>query len=486
VKKIGIAVLGLIVVFIAVLMVNTMMFSTRQVNVAPIDPVGVDSQAAAARLSQALQIKTISHKDPAQDDLSRFIAFRDFLEENYPLAHQNLKQEVINDYSLLYTWTGSDPALKPVLLNAHMDVVPIEPGTESNWNYDAFSGAIEEGYIWGRGAIDMKSTLTAIMEAVEGNLEKGFSPKRTVYLSMGHDEELGGGKGAAQIAAHLKQKGIQLAYTIDEGMPILDETLSPVKQKTAIIGVAEKGYMTLKITAKAKGGHSSMPPLQTTLGILSRAIVALEDNQMQASYSGAAKLLFDYLGPEMPFVNKMLFANDWLFESIIVGQLEKIGVMNAALRTTTAPTVIEGGVKENVLPSQAHVLVNFRILPGNTPDDVLAHAKQVIDDPAVEVTAYTAGRMPSPVASVEAPGFKLMQKTTGEVFKDTLVAPGLLIAGTDTKHFVGISDNSYRHYPIVLGAQDTSMIHGTNERIAVDAYVKMIQYFARLLENISL
>ena len=485
-KKLVLSVMGLIVVFIVVLIVNTMMFSTRQVNVDPITPAAVDSTAAASRLSQALQIKTISHKDPAQDDPSKFIEFREFLEKNFPLVHQNLKHEVINDYSLLYTWKGRDPSLKPILLNAHMDVVPIEPGTESNWNYDAFSGAIEDGYVWGRGALDMKSTLTAIMEAVEGNLKKGVTPKRTVYLSMGHDEELGGANGAGQIAAHLKSNGIRLEYTIDEGMPILDHTLSPVKQTTALIGVAEKGYMTLKITAETKGGHSSMPPLQTTLGILSKAIVALEENQMPASYSGAVKLLFDYLGPEMPFVQKMLFANDWFFESVIVGQLEKIGVMNASMRTTTAPTVIEGGVKENVLPSQAHVLVNFRILPGNTPDDVLAHARQVIDDPDVKITAHTAGRMPSPVASVEAPGFKLMQKTTNEVFPDTLVAPGLMIAGTDTKHFVGISDNSYRHYPIVFGAQDTSMIHGTNERIAVDAYVKMIQYFARLFENISM
>ena len=485
-KKILTIVLGLIVVLIMVLVVNTMMFSSRQVAVDPITPAVVDSEEVVTRLSQALQIKTISHNDPAQNDMSKLIEFRDFLEKSFPLVHQKLQREVINDYSLLYKWQGSDPSLKPVLLNAHMDVVPVEPGTESNWKYDAFSGAIEKGYIWGRGAIDMKSTLTAIMEAVEGNLKKGFSPKRTLYLSIGHDEELGGENGARQIAAHLKQNGVGLLYTIDEGMPILDETLSPIKQKTAIIGVAEKGYITLKISAKTKGGHSSMPPLQTTLGILSKAIVALEENQMQASYKGLAKLLFDYLGPEMSFVKKMLFANDWLFESLIIGQLEKITVMNASLRTTTAPTVIEGGVKENVLPSQAHVLVNFRIKPGNTPDDVLAHAKKVINDPAVEIVATSAGRIPSPVASVDAIGFKLMQKTTNEIFEGTLVAPGLMIAGTDTKHFVGISDNSYRHYPIVFGAQDTRLVHGTNERITVEAYVKMIQYFARLMENISL
>ncbi len=485
-KKLLKIILGLIVILIVILVVNTMMFTSKQEVVTSVTPVDIDSQAVSARLSQALQIRTISHQDPSLFDTSRVIEFHKFLEKAYPLVHQKLEREVINDFSLLYKWQGSDASLKPVLLNAHIDVVPIEPGTESKWKYSPFSGAVEEGYIWGRGAIDMKSTLMAIIEAAEMNLRKGLSPKRTIYLSFGHDEEVGGENGAKKIVTHLKEKGVQLEFSVDEGMPILDKTLSPVKRQTAIIAVAEKGYTTLKIIARAKGGHSSMPPLKTTLGMLGKAIAALEDNQMPASYEGPAKLLFDYLGPEMPFVQKMLFANNWLFESVIIGQLEKVGVMNATLRTTTAPTMIEGGVKENVLPSQAHVLVNFRIRPGNTPDDVVAHAKKVINNPAVEVTVHrNRGTMPSPVASVDAIGFKLMQKTIGQVFEDTLVAPGLLVAGTDSKHFVTIADNSYRHFPIVFTAKDTSLIHGTNERIGVDAYVKLIQYNVRLMENIG-
>ena len=486
-RKLLMIILGVLVVLIFVLMFNTLTFTSKQESAGTVDHIDVDSKAVLSRLSQALQIPTISHQDSTKFDTSKIIEFHQFLEKNYPLVHQKLEREIINDYSLLYKWPGSDPSLKPVAILAHIDVVPIEPGTESKWKYDPFSGAVAEGYVWGRGAIDMKSTLTAIMEAAEENLKQGFAPRRTLYFAFGHDEELGGPNGAKHIAEHLKSKGVRIDFTVDEGMPILNEQLSPIKRPTAIIAVAEKGYITLKITAKGKGGHSSMPPLKTTLGTLARAITALEDNQMPASYAGPAKLLFDYIGPEMPFVKKLLFANSWLFESVIISQLEKITFMNASLRTTTAPTIIKGGIKENVLPSQAYALVNFRIRPGNTPDDVIAHAIKVIDNPAVEVAIHgRKGTFPSPIASVDAIGFKLIQKTIGETFKDTFVAPGLMVAGSDTKHYVAISDNNYRHYPIVFGPNDPKLIHGTNERIAVTSYIKMIQYYARLIKSVSM
>lgn len=485
-KKLMKAILGIIILLIVVLIFNTMMFTSKQETARPVKLIDVDANKVSMRLSQALQIPTTSYQETSKFDTTKFVEFRQLLEKNYPLVHQNIELKVINDYSLLYKWPGSDTSLKPVIFMAHIDVVPVEPGTESGWTYEPFSGAIKEGFIWGRGALDMKSTLVAILEAAEENLKQGLSPKRTMYLAFGHDEEIGGKNGAKKIVDYLKKHGVKIAFTIDEGMPILDKNLSPAKQLTAIIGLAEKGYITLKITAKGKGGHSSMPPLETTLGIIAKAITALEKNQMPASYSGPIKLLFDYIGPEMPFIQKMLFANHWLFERFIISRLEKITSMNALIRTTMAPTVIQGGVKENVLPSQAHVLVNFRIRPGNTPDDVVAHAKKVISNPAVDVSVHgRTGSMPSPVASVDAIGFKTIQKTISEVFENTIVAPGLLVAGTDTKHYMSISDNNYRFLPLIFDPEDSKRIHGINERIAVDNYVKMIQYNARLMENVS-
>jgi len=204
------------------------------------------------------------------------------------------------------------------------------------------------------------------------------------------------------------------------------------------------------------------------------------------TFSGPAKLLFEYLGPEMPLIQKVLFANLWVFEGVVIKQLEKINSMNAMLRTTTAPTMISGGIKENVLPSQASAMVNFRLLPGDTVEDVVAHAKNVIADSTVEINIKDEkGLNPSPISSIDDFGFKEIEQCIRQIFKDTLVAPGLVIAGTDTKHYTSISDANYRFSPMILGEDDTKRIHGTNERIGINNYVKMIKYYAHFIKSTS-
>jgi len=485
-KKILWVGLALVAVFVLVLAFNTVTYTSKQVAVPVVETIDVDEAAVCIRLSQSVRLPTISHQDSSNFDPAPFLGFRKLLETNYPRAHQALERRIINDYSLLYEWRGGDSTLKPAVIIAHIDVVPVEPGTEPEWDHAPFGGEIADGYIWGRGAMDMKSTLISVMEAVEALLHYGFAPQRTIYLAFGHDEEIGGANGAAQIAAHLNERGVHVAFTIDEGMAIVSAEMSPAKRPTGIIGIAEKGYVTLRLTAKGQGGHSSMPPSSTTLGILARAIVALEKYQMPASFSGPIELFFDSLGPEMPTIQKALFANRWVFEGMLVGQLEEVGIMNALLRTTTAATMISGGVKENVLPSQAHAYVNFRLLPGDTVDDVVAHANDVIANADVVVSIHRDVSIEaSPVASADAFGFHAIEKSIREVFEDTLVAPGMVLGGTDTKHFVPISDNSYRFFPLIVGSTDMVRIHGTNERVSIDNYVKMIKFHAQFIRNVS-
>ncbi len=484
-KLIKILLLGLSI-FIGIVIFNTVRFTSRQVSVTNIETINVDEDAVLQRLSQAIQLPTISYEEKHKFKAQPFIQFHELLEQNYPKIHQVLEREFINSYSVLYKWPGSDPTLKPVLFLSHMDVVPVEPGTEKDWTYPAYSGKVADGFVWGRGALDMKSTLIGIMEAVEMLLKSDFSPRQTIYLAFGHDEEIGGINGAHQIADHLKQNGVQLAYTLDEGMAILGPDLSPTKNISAIIGLAEKGFVTLKITAKAKGGHSSMPPSKSSIGLLSKAITRLENNRMPASIKGPVKLMFNQMGPEMPFVQKVLFANQWVFEGLLVSQLQKISSLNAMLRTTTAPTVISGGVKDNVLPAQAYALVNFRILPGDTIEDVVAHAKAVINEPnvSVEIPEHHASN-PSPVSSDKSIGYRLISQSIKGIFGDILIVPGLVLAGTDSKHYSAISDNSYRFHPLIYAPKDTARIHGTNERVAIDNYIKMIQFYNLLIHNIS-
>ncbi len=485
-KKILLTLLGAVAILLTIIIIKTLTFNSSQPSVAAVAPLSLEKENSVARLSKALQIKSVSHGDPARFDPAPFLEFQEMLEQSFPNVHQTLERKVINTYSLLYKWPGSDPALKPIVLLAHFDVVPVEPGTEEKWKHDAFSGEVADGYVWGRGAIDMKGVLMSIMEATEAVIKTGYTPKRTVYLAFGHDEEIGGPNGARKIVEYLKQQNVQLAFTLDEGMMILDKTLSPTKKQLAVIGLAEKGFVTLELTAKGLGGHSSMPPPETTLGTLSRAVLALEDNQMPSSLTGAAGHFFDTIARDMPFVQKMMFANLWLFEGILLDQLVKNKVTSAMVRTTTAPTIIKGGVKENVLPSHAQALVNFRILPGDKVEDVIKHADEVINDPNIEISKYKGrGTSPSPVAAVNSKSFDLIRKTVHQVFPGVSSTPGLVIAGTDTKHYIQISDNNYRFAPITIGAADVSLIHGTDERIQVSAYLNMIQYHARLIKNAS-
>ncbi len=229
-----------------------------------------------------------------------------------------------------------------------------------------------------------------------------------------------------------------------------------------------------------------MPPPKSTLGILSRAVFRLEQMQMPASLSGVGGLLFDSIGPDMPILQKALFANRWLFGKLILSQLAIRKATNAMIRTTTAPTIIHGGVKENVLPTQAYALVNFRILPGDTVDKVVEHAEQTVDDPHIKISLHgKSNGNPSPISSTESLGFMAIKKTIQQLFPGTSVAPGLVLAGTDSKHYVQVADNCYRFAPVIFGPEDPARIHGTNERVEINGYIKSIQYYIQLMQTVG-
>jgi carboxypeptidase PM20D1 len=482
-RALGLAVLALALAA-AIMVARALSLESMQIEVSPAETLDVDEQAAAMRFAETLKLRTISFQDPQDFDAAPFRALHAYLERTYPLVHRTLDREIVADYSLLYRWQGSDRTLEPILLMSHLDVVPVEPGTEERWTHPPFGGVVADGFVWGRGALDNKASTTAPLEAIEALLAGGFAPRRTIYLAFGHDEEVGGGQGAASIVALLEDRGVRLAYTVDEGMAIVEGMTPGIEQPTAIIGLAEKGYVSLRLIAHGEGGHSSAPPAEPTIGTLSRAVAALEASPMPARLDGAIGAMFEFLAPEMSFGPRLLFANRWLAEGLITGRMEQSAAGNAMLRTTTAPTIIRGGVKENVLPSEAHAVVNFRILPGDTVEDVLAHAREVIDDPAVTIeTSGSIGADASRVSSIDGPGFEAVSRSVREVFPGVLVAPGLVIGGTDSRHFRGISENGYRFIPWQLTPEDFGRIHGTNERIGVTNYADVIRYYGQLIRN---
>lgn len=475
----GLALLALVAVLLGKALTN----GTRQVVVDPAEGVPVDEASAAAHLARAITFKTISHQDAPQD-AAAFQGLHAALQEMYPKAHQALTREVVGDHSLLFTWKGKDPSKPGVLLMAHMDVVPIETDTESQWEKPPFDGVIDGGFVWGRGAMDFKDGVVGLLEAAEALLGQGHAPERTVYLAFGHDEEIGGKKGAAAISDLLASRGVKLAYVLDEGMFITEGILKGVNAPVALIGLAEKGYVSLDITVEAEGGHSSVPPRPTAIGLLAEALARLEKNPMPARIEGPSRALFDTLAPEMPFGNKLILSNLWLLSPVAKMVLSGNPATNALLRTTTAPTMLEGSVKENVLPARARAVVNFRILPGDTIQSVVDHVKRAVADERVQVTPREGNMQePSPVSPADGPGFRSIERTIRQVFPGAVVAPSLVLGATDSRHYQKLADGVYRFSPLRMGDTDRPRFHGVNERISTKNFAECVRFYAQLIKN---
>jgi len=481
------ALLGVVVLALALAVgAKTLLTTSKQLAVAAASPVRVDAAAVAARLGAAVRFKTIASVDDVDANAAEFTGLHALLQASFPKAHAVLQREMVGKYGLVYTWPGTDPKAAAIGLMAHQDVVPIAPGTEGDWQQPPFSGALKDGFVWGRGAWDDKGNLMSIMEAVELLAGAGFQPRQTIYLIFGQDEEILGERGAAQIATLFRQRGIHLQFVLDEGLLITDGVLAGLNQPAALIGVAEKGYLSVQLTASATPGHSSMPPPQpelSAIGMMSAALARLEDRQMPLSVRGLSQEMFETLAPEMSGANRVFLSNLWLFKPLIEQQLKKAASTNASLRTTTALTVFNAGNADNVLPGRANATVNFRLLPGDTSDAVIAHVADTVKNPAIKIEKSPGFSEASKVAATDAAGFQLINKTLRQLHPDVIVAPGLMIGATDSRHFDGIADNIYKFSPVRAKLEDLKRFHGTNERISTDNYVELIQFYHQLISN---
>jgi carboxypeptidase PM20D1 len=478
-------VLFAVVAVLGIAAIRTVSFSSRQIQVEPADLAAVP-EAAAERLSQSIRFPTVSTAEGV--DTAAFLALDFFLTRSFPLVDSLLEHRRVNRFSHLYRWPGRKSGLEPVLLMGHLDVVPVEPEALHRWSHPPFSGRISDGQIWGRGTLDDKGACLGILEAVEMLLREGFSPERSIYLAFGHDEEVSGLKGAKAIAHKLKEDGIQLAYVLDEGQVVLEDALPGLKKPLAMIGNSEKGYVTLKLTATLEeGGHSSMPPRETAVNILAQGIERLQENLLPSNFEGPVGEMFSFVGPEMAFPFNAVFANQWLTKGLLEMQFRNDPAANAMIRTTTAPTMIQGGVKDNVLPISASAMVNFRILPGETTESVQEEVGRILRDDRIQVSIPhpEQAQDPAPVSPTDAFGFHILHKTIREVFPETVVAPALMIGMTDSRHYQIVCSDIYRFFPVQIDREDLKGIHGINEHISVANYKRAIQFYRQLIVNSS-
>lgn len=477
--------IGLIVILAAVLLFNTLRLQNHQLTgVAPAPKLDLDPEATVEHLAGALRIPSVSRSNYADTDTVPFAQLLTYYARTFPLVHERLRRQVVNDFGLLYEWKGSDASLKPLLLLAHQDVVPVEPGTEKEWTRPPFAGQVAEGFLYGRGSLDDKLNVIGQLEAVEYLLRTGFTPKRTVLLAFGHDEETTGTRGAQALAALIQPQYPALEMVLDEGGLVKTDGVGGLTEPVALVGVSEKGYMSLELTAKGPEGHSSMPPDLTSVGRVAAAVAKLEANPFPATLDGGVGGLLDYVAPSAPFGLRLVFANRWLLGSFVKKKMLASPTSAAALRTTTAPTIIRGGEKENVLPASAVATVNFRLLPGDSVEGVIARVKELIDDPKITISLAGAARAATPVSRTDNAAFTHLHKTIKSVFPQAVVAPYVVVGATDARAYAHLApEATYRFMPVRMAQADIERLHGTNERIGVAAYQDVIRFYVQLLRT---
>lgn len=432
-----------------------------------------DEPAMVARLSRAITFPTLTGNDAAFDD------FHAFLRDAFPLVHASLSLKIFG-HSLLFHW-DSGQGCKPTLLLAHQDVVPVS--SPEDWRYPPFSGVNDEGYIWGRGAMDDKVSVMAILEAVEGMLAADQQPPCDVWLAFGHDEETGGVHGAARMAAWLLSQGLQFELVLDEGGMVLPGSTLGISAPVALIGIAEKGYLSVVLRAHGEPGHSSRPPAKTAVGQVAAAIQTLQSHPRPASLGMPVRQMLEQVAPWQPFAKRMVFANLWLFEPLVLQQLASKPETNALIRTTQAPTMLNAGVKDNVLPATAEAVVNFRLLPGESRDSILGWLEAILPSD-VQVTVKDGFfAEASSISPAHSAAFERVAGLAAALPDEPVPAPFLMIAGSDARHYQALSENVLRFLPVSLQQEDIARFHGPNERLARDQYALMVRFYAGVLQS---
>lgn len=481
-RSLGLGLGGLIVLLAAVVFGRAFQLESRQVPPGETASIPVPSEAPQ-RLAEVVRFETITKRDPSALDSSAYEGLYRYLKTAYPTVHDSLSVTSVNELSRLYTWRGTDPSKAPIVLMAHVDVVPVEPGTRDQWTHPPFDGVVADGAVWGRGALDDKASAVAILEALSVMLETGPRPERTVHVALGHDEEVGGPRGAEAIAERITDIGPAPAMVVDEGGAITKGALPGLDRPLAVVGIAEKGYLSIELQTEAPGGHSSAPPDSTSIEVLNEALERLLDNPLQSRLDGVTGRMLAYVAPEVQWPLRLALANQWLAAPGIRWALNRKPSTKAAIRTVQVPTRLNAGVKDNVVPSSATATINYRILPSQSVDQVLTHVRATLGNVPVTIETGQASE-PTPVSDVDGAPFRVLQRTIREVTSDSVVvAPYLVPGATDSRHYADATDHVYRFLPYTLTPEDRGRIHGTDERISIDDYRTLVRFYVQFLRN---
>ncbi len=506
-KKLLFILIGIVVILLIVVLIKTFTYPFKKTNSKNTDGWKmIKDDSAIQRLSGGLKIPSVSAGELGDFDYSAFDTIKEYLKTSYPLVYENAEFEEVNKYGLVFRLKGSDPSLAPILFLSHTDIVP--PGdadvkdknenifrpddpplppvskVAEDWDFGPFSGAVANGRIYGRGTIDMKGMLFSLMESLNHLIKSKHIPKRDIYLAFGFDEEVGGQEGAAKIAAYFKGKNLMFDAVYDEGGLILEKgSVAGINSEVAVIGCAEKGFLSVKIKVKGLGGHASMPPTESAIGKAAVIMQRLEHDQMKPMITPLINQFFTNIGGSMSFVNRMGIANQWLLKPVLLSQLTKNNSTNALVRTTTALTMMKGSDAPNVLSPEVEFVVNFRLLPGNTVQDVKEHIAKATKGFDVEIEEIDNVKEASAVSPTDTKAFKLIEAAIKEIHPTAIATPYLTVGATDAYKYQIVSKNIYRFMPIKINDAEKQSIHSTNEYLSIENYMKMIHYFEYIMRN---
>lgn len=472
-KKILLGLLFALIILLGVIFFNFFAISSKQL---PVEGTKTDINSikgAEERISQSITYQTVSYEDTSLINFEPYLQFHTFLRGTFPNIFHNVNVEMVNNYTILLHWEGTDKSLKPGVLMAHYDVVPVSDDTKDMWCVPPFDGVIKGDTLFGRGSVDNKINLMAQLEAIDFLLKNKYWPKRDLYFVFGHDEEIGGVNGALAVAKQLKSRGIEADFVLDEGGYVTEYMVPGVSQPVALVGTSEKGFLNLEISVNIDGGHSSMPAPKNAIATLSKALYDLSQQPFAPTMSQSMKDFIEHIAPHSSFINRLAMSNTWLFKPLIYNIYSASPAGNAMVRTSMVPTIINGGVKANVIPNVVTANVNYRILPGMSIEQVVEHTKKAINNPAVQVKVLQPTQEASTVSPINTTAFKQISDAIHLNFDNTIVTPFLMIAGTDSKHFDLVTDKIYKFSPMI----DPVGFHGVDEYLILSDYKKAIGFY---------
>ena len=468
----------IILAFVSVVLVRTINFKPQEKETREVENIDFDYESAISNLQKLVKCKTISYFDHSLEDDKEFNKLVRMLPKLYPNVCKNLKLKKFDGRALLFYWKGKKKG-DPAVFMAHYDVVPVE---QDNWTKPAFDALIEDNIMWGRGTLDTKVTFNGVLSAGEHLLKKGFKPEHDIYFAFSGGEETNG-PGAKNIVNYFKENNITPSFVLDEGGAVVSGVFPGLKQPCGLIGIAEKGYINMTLSVKSSGGHASAPKPHTPIGVLAKAVSAIEAHPFKLQLTDPVLKMFDNLGRRSSFLYRMIFANLWCFSWIldILGRVNG-GQLNALMRTTVAFTQAKGSEAANVIPPSASMTANLRLSPADSVDSTINHIKEIINNKDIEISLSDASE-PSRISVTDCDGFKWISEAIEDTWQGCVTAPYLMVQCSDSKNYGVISDRVYRFSASDLTNEEMNSIHGNDEHIRLETIKKAVEFFIRVMKN---